>query len=592
MSYFSGVPNIPNQTRGYIIRLYDSHIQGYLFQDLDEDCSDLVEMPLANWLIAFSNGESHYVLTDENRFYERPINGGTYVTEIYPPNDYWSPCPLPLAIAVPTEDTLNFNLPMQAAVECPNLWVDISAPLLRRCFPTNYVVSYCNMGTITAESAYVEVELDEFLNYQSATVPLAEQDGNLFRFELGDVGVGECGTFQISIVVDCATTVLGQTHCTTAHIYPDSICEVSSSWSGASLEVMANCEGDSLDLTLTNVGTAPMTIDVNYLVIEDQVILLEGNEPPLNPDQSIDFTIDADGSTYRLEAEQEPNHPGSNNPTVTVEGCGSPPDEMSLGFVTQYWENDGDNFVSIDCQQNIGAYDPNDKRANPEGYGEDHFIDANEPLEYHIRFQNTGTDTAFRVVIRDQLGPELDLTTLVVGAASHPYELRIEDNRMLVFSFDNILLVDSFANEPLSHGFIKFRIEQMPDLAIGATINNQAGIYFDFNPPIYTNRTLHTIGEDYVTSVFVLPDESAGATSLLDIFPNPFSDRTRIQLKTAGNTLKTRLLIYDLAGRLVREEAFVHESLNFQRQQLTAGIYFYHLQIAGQLREQGKLVIQ
>lgn len=585
-------------SNGYLLRLgengqlYNSQIQGYVFQDLDEDCSDLVEMPLANWLIAFSDGYAHYALTDENGFYQRPINGGTYVTQVFPPNNYWSACPMPLAVSVPDEDTLTLSFPVQAAVECPNLWVDISAPFLRRCLPSVYTVSYCNMGTITAPDAYVEVELDEHLTYESSTLLPSEQEGNLFRFPVGDVGVGECGNFQITVVVNCEGIVFGQTHCSTAHIYPDSLCNVPSNWSGASLEATANCEGDSLAFTITNVGTAPMTINVNYLVIEDQVILLEGNEPPLDPDQSVDLTIAADGSTYRLEVEQEPNHPGNNNPTVTVEGCGSPPEDMSLGFVTQYWENDGDNFVSIDCQENIGSYDPNDKRVYPAGYGEEHFIDANEPLEYHIRFQNTGTDTAFKVVIKDYLVPELDITTVRVGAASHPYELSIQDDRSLVFTFDDILLVDSFANEPLSHGFVKFRVEQLPDLPNGTKINNFANIYFDFNGAIQTNFTRNTIGEDYVTSIFVFPDDAEGAARLLDVFPNPFADQTRIELKRADLWQKTRFLLYDVAGHLVREEVFTSQNLDFKRQRLNAGIYFYQLEIDGGIAENGKLVIQ
>ncbi|MBL8964476.1 MAG: aldehyde dehydrogenase, partial [Phycisphaerae bacterium] len=49
------------------------------------------------------------------------------------------------------------------------------------------------------------------------------------------------------------------------------------------------------------------------------------------------------------------------------------------------------------CLPNIGAYDPNDKQAVPVGYGPEHFIRAGDPLHYQIRFQNTGTDTAFTV---------------------------------------------------------------------------------------------------------------------------------------------------------------------------------------------------
>ena len=38
---------------------------------------------------------------------------------------------------------------------------------------------------------------------------------------------------------------------------------------------------------------------------------------------------------------------------------------------------------------------------------------AKQDLEYLIRFQNTGTDTAFKVVVVDVLPPELELATLM-----------------------------------------------------------------------------------------------------------------------------------------------------------------------------------
>lgn len=57
-----------------------------------------------------------------------------------------------------------------------------------------------------------------------------------------------------------------------------------------------------------------------------------------------------------------------------------------------------------------------------------------------IRFQNTGNDTAFLVVIRDQLPPELDPAGVRPGAASHPYRFEMVGKDQLSFTFSNILL--------------------------------------------------------------------------------------------------------------------------------------------------------
>src|SRR5690606_42007237 len=64
-------------------------------------------------------------------------------------------------------------------------------------------------------------------------------------------------------------------------------------------------------------------------------------------------------------------------------GCGLvSSSEWSLGYYTQFSENDGNPFVSFDCQENIGSWDPNDKRGFPKGYREEHLISENTDLEY------------------------------------------------------------------------------------------------------------------------------------------------------------------------------------------------------------------
>ncbi|MCB0556652.1 MAG: hypothetical protein KDD02_24110, partial [Phaeodactylibacter sp.] len=63
----------------------------------------------------------------------------------------------------------------------------------------------------------------------------------------------------------------------------------------------------------------------------------------------------------------------------------------------------------------------NDKQGFPRGYGDEHYIYPGTDLEYLVRFQNTGNDTAFLVVIRDTLSEFLDIATVRPGAASHPY---------------------------------------------------------------------------------------------------------------------------------------------------------------------------
>ena len=140
-----------------------------------------------------------------------------------------------------------------------------------------------------------------------------------------------------------------------------------------------------------------------------------------------------------------------------------------------------------------GSYDPNDKR---ESHGET--IDSADVfsggyLNYTIRFQNMGTDTAFTISVRDTLDDKLDVTTLQMLSASHTYQLEALGGNKLIWRFANILLPDSIRNEQKSHGFINYRIKPKTSILASDIIRNRAAIYFDFNLPVSTNYATTTI---------------------------------------------------------------------------------------------------
>jgi len=85
-------------------------------------------------------------------------------------------------------------------------------------------------------------------------------------------------------------------------------------------------------------------------------------------------------------------------------------------------------------------------------------------LIYTIRFQNVGNATVSKVVVEDRLPAGLDVTSLEMGIASHSYELEVQDGNKLVWTFENINMPDSLANEAESHGYITFKIK--PTLAL------------------------------------------------------------------------------------------------------------------------------
>ena len=478
------------------INSFTTNVHGNIFHDEDDDCLfDNLEVPLDGWMVVADGNEDYFSITDSEGNYSILCDTGNYILRVIPPNELWETCPtyadFPL-ILNDLFDTTNLDIPIQSIVDCPNMTVDVSAPQLRRCFENTYYIKYCNNGTIDEANALVEVQFDEYLLVNASSFPFTDLGNNLLSFDIGDVGVGACGTFTVDVLVDCDSTVLGQTHCVEAYIFPDTFCLIPNIvWDSSSVQVTGSCVGDSVIFSIENVGTNPISEARVLKIIEDDIILFVEPISELLQNQIITRSVFASGQTFRAEVQQSVGHPGNSMPAAFVEGCGV--GNLSLGFVTQYPMNDGNHFIDVDCQENIGAYDPNTKAAYPTGYFMEHFISNSDEIEYHIRFQNTGTDTAFTVVLRDTLSSFLDATTIQFGTSSHHYEPEILENGILKFTFENIMLPDSNVNLVASNGFVKFKIGLKENLLPGTVINNSAGIYFDFNAPVITETVFHTI---------------------------------------------------------------------------------------------------
>jgi hypothetical protein len=158
------------------------------------------------------------------------------------------------------------------------------------------------------------------------------------------------------------------------------------------------------------------------------------------------------------------------------------------------------------------AYDPNDITGYPaflptgsEGYDSPRYILPGHEVLFVVRFQNTGNYPAEDVKIDIPLDPTkwdigefspLHASALDMGCLHDDgtYDLIVDSNQVVIkFVFEDIYLPDSVSNEEASHGFAAFRIKARNDLAHNTELNAQAFIYFDANPAVVTNQTIHTI---------------------------------------------------------------------------------------------------
>ena len=209
----------------------------------------------------------------------------------------------------------------------------------------------------------------------------------------------------------------------------------------------------------------------------------------------------------------------------------------------------------------VGSYDPNDKTVEPAELTTAE-VAAGERVNYTVRFQNTGTFQATRVIITDTLSSDLQWGTMQLVAASHMQTWFIHDGVLHVI-FDNINLPDSNANEPASHGFVKFSMVPVNSLMLGASVSNTANIYFDFNEPVITNAAVFTVDDEQaVEETF---------TETLTLSPNPVSDVLNIALDKSAANLP--LTVVDLTGRVVLTGFVNGTHAQLEVQALKAGSY-------------------
>lgn len=222
-----------------------------------------------------------------------------------------------------------------------------------------------------------------------------------------------------------------------------------------------------------------------------------------------------------------------------------------------------------------GSFDPNDIQVDRDTLFNNAF--PTPPfLEYLIRFQNTGNDTAFTVKILNSIDTSrLEIRWLELMASSHPMQMDyLSFQRNMQFLFNDILLPDATTNELESHGFVRYRIKPKPVLFAGDIIGNNAAIYFDFNNPIITNTA---------TTEIVVPTgvaETSGSPSVL-LYPNPVRDEFTLAM---NHDIKGEILIEltDISGRRIAnlysgDSRRLQSGVRFQTSDWLAGIYFLRI---------------
>lgn len=589
--------NDPNDYSAVLIKIdsagnvYPNMLSGNTFYDDNNNCQvDINESFIAPVLITFQTAiDTFTIATGDSGFYAVVLDTGNYEAVLTPPSPYWEPsaCNVSL-INLPAGTDTSASFGLKPLVYGPYVTISGSMSRLRACMPAVYTVKYCNTGTAPF-TGLVEVEIDTLFHVDSTSIPFASQNGSKYFFSVPALDVMECATLKVYGTVSCDPDFMGYTLCANAHAYQDTVINPSPLWDQSNLQLMVTqAQPDSVTFTLKNIGTGGMGNPKGLMVIEDNVILMS-LPVQLAAGAEIIKKVPANGSTWRATIQQTDFNPYSAFATAGIEAAGvNQQGAVSLGYYLQYPVNGYYGFDHTACGEIVNSYDPNEKIVTPKGAGPNRLVDNNTELEYTIYFQNTGNDTAYLVRVTDTLVDYLNPATLVAGASSHPYQMEL-NGRALQFTFYNINLPDSGANQLGSNGFVKFKIKQKPGNANGTVINNRVAIYFDYNPPIITNNATVRIGQVLLTDVQSLAKDYEVTVKA---YPNPFMESARIEVQ-GSNFTNLQFNLYDVNGRLITQQVTNNgNSFTINKAGLNSGTYFFEISENGKQIAQGKLLAQ
>jgi len=565
-------------------------ITGKATLDQNDDCiADPGEPPPQNWNLRLTQGtQFKNVKTNNAGEYQVFVTDGDFSLEFFALNQNFDICGQSfrqVSFSGGGSQTATEDFVVNPLVDCAMMRTQISASAIRPCSTAHLTIGYRNDGTIMGSDATLDVTLDPALEFVSAQ-PAASISGNIVHFDLGDVPPmynAQWNTVKITVLADCSLQI-GQQVCVGAAVTPDVPCNQAPTWQGAIIAVDGSCVGDSAVFKIRNIGNGPQVGPLDFIIAEDQIVLLQGNFN-IAPGAEEIKTVFAPNSmsTYSIAADQEPGSPSADTlVTYSLTNCQG----MGGGAPSGNGGNSGMFSVQA-CINVVNSYDPNDKNATPLGYGPEHYVRFGTPLDYTIRFQNTGNDTAFRVVLRDTLSGFLDYSKIEALASSHLYEFSQINDSILHISFENIVLPDSATNPEASQGFITFQVYPKPDLPQGTPVDNRAAIYFDQNPPIITNTVRRVYGE-----YLIVKTDDPGTQAMLEISiaPNPFISETSFQLPENAPFGPYQLVIFEASGKGLKALPFAGNTCRLRRENLPSGLLFWKIMNEGKMVASGKIV--
>lgn len=330
-------------------------------------------------------------------------------------------------------------------------------------------------------------------------------------------------------------------------------------------------------LQYTNKGNVPVNGQVKWLP-DTQMSFISANPVPTSTNNDTLFFDFVNLQPYETRyIVMQYTMPGPNTSVMNYTDI-----SILQSTIYQLMDTDGINDTIL-C-----GYDPNEKIAYPQGKHQGNISLFKDELQYLIHFQNTGNDLAYNILISDTLDSDFDLSTFrIIGASHSVWTALDETKRVISFRFYHINLPDSIHNEPESHGYISFGIKSKTNLPDSTLVNNQAAIYFDFNPAILTNTT-----ENILVDSLNFQSLAVGETKppfSAKIFPNPAKESINIRFENKTLT-EYECVLTDIQGKILERQIGKTNLFTFSTAHFAKGMYF--LALNGKSHFVGKCVLE
>jgi len=457
--------------------------------------------------------------------------------------------------------------------KCAAINVDVNPGRMRRCVANYGTLLVSNTGPVSVGPQTVLVKFPRYVQFKSASRPWTwSASDSTYRFQFDSLEAHSLYRISFKDSIPCTPGITGLRQGIRAWTLnaPPICTPYRANWDSSSLHVEARNDGNGLvRLRVKNVGAKEMDPQQpGYIAVTKNGTVVWLHTVSLQAGASYDTSYQAaPGDLIQFTASNTPNNPFADWVRCELDAATSASPVWLMGA------SGGDGIPHADYSyMNIAdSFDPNDKQVEPKGQTASGFLPARSTLQYTIRFQNTGNDTAFVVNVVDSLTKNLDITTFKIIGSSHPFSFLASgtvDSPVLHWTFSNINLLPKSVSELKSQGFVTFSARMRTDLAQGARIENKARIFFDFNDPIITNKTLNVVKDDGIPFTSV---KETILTPELRLYPNPAQSRLHL---SAPNLIGQSWKMMDLTGRVVLEGTCRGSDAEVDLSTLRKGLYF------------------